>query len=184
MKEFANKSLIQYLISLKRLIINRPELNSNGSYIMDCNLKKQSIMFAFLFELELRILRKEENDMAKLMAFLMSIMYFFGSLGLWANPAVTINVTDKDGAPVADAVVYYIDNSKNYEALTAVPIGTTDENGSVEWENQTYGETQFYINVAGDFEPFDEANVYTCTVKVSRTSNAPITLQLSDFDAK
>lgn len=115
--------------------------------------------------------------MAKIMAFFMSIMYFFGSFGLGSNDPVTINVTDANGEPVSEAWVYFEDEPQNgQEIMVFSPIGKTDAEGNVQWEDQKYGEQTIYVCHE---EEFEIVNSFAFTTEVSRTSNETIYIQLN-----
>ena len=117
---------------------------------------------------------------SKLMAFFMSIIYFFGSLGLGANDPVMIHVADKNDEPVQNVIVYYAEHDRSHEVISVIPIGTTDENGDVQWDNQKYGELTLIVHNP----EYDGDIVYTdghsFSVTVSRKKNEVINLQL-DF---
>lgn len=114
---------------------------------------------------------------SKIMAFIMSIMYFLGSYGIGTNDPVTIHVTDADGNDVPNVIVYYTDDThKGQEVIAYLPIGTTDESGCVTWENQLYGERMFRVyNEEHDGELM---NAFNCKANVSRTKNEVIEIQL------
>ncbi len=116
--------------------------------------------------------------MAKLMAFLLSIVYFFGSFGIGTNPPLTLNVTDRDGDVVAGATVYYVEINSFQDMITCVPIGTTDENGSVQWEDQQYGEQKLLVSLSESPDPVADGETYSSKIDVSRFSNDPVTVQL------
>lgn len=115
--------------------------------------------------------------MAKIMAFFMSIVYFFGSFGLGSNPPVEIQVQDELGNPVAGVTVYYHEKSKLTDDYTLVPIGETDENGLVEWENQPYGEQDVFVATDGDAF---SGNTVSFKITVSRTGNDVFVLTLPE----
>lgn len=116
--------------------------------------------------------------MSKLMAFLLSIVYFFGSFGIGAKNAPTeITVTDADGNPISNVTVYYNQSTtfNHTDVLIWASAGTTDENGKILWEDKQYGDTTLYV-VEGEFE-FEESNNYpSLKVNVSRFKNEPITI--------
>lgn len=116
--------------------------------------------------------------MAKLMAFLLSIVYFFGSFGIGTNSPLTLNVTDRDGDPVAGATVYYVEQNVRHEVVTISPIGTTDENGSVQWEDQQYGEQQLLVSLSENPDPVADGETYSSKIDVSRFSNDPVTVSI------
>ena len=122
--------------------------------------------------------------MAKIMAFFLSIVYFFGSFGIGAKNAPTeITVTDNNGNPVSNVTVYYRkDIGKNgfhYDLLAFDVLGVTDEDGKIEWEDKQYGDTVLYVT-DGEFS-FSEASSYpVADVKISRFTNDPITIVCSD----
>ncbi|MCD7775009.1 MAG: YbfJ family protein [Clostridiales bacterium] len=110
-------------------------------------------------------------------ALIMSLMYFLGSIGIGTNDPVTINITDSEGSAVTDAVVYYEQQKKpygyNYSDLVYIPIGTTDENGNVQWEDQEYGDQLLMVVLSEDDFPGS-----TYKVNISRTSNETINIVL------
>ncbi|MCD7775188.1 MAG: YbfJ family protein [Clostridiales bacterium] len=108
--------------------------------------------------------------LSTIMALIMSIMYFFGSF-LGTNDPVTINVSDAEGNPVSNAEVYYVEYPESQEIVSFTPIGTTDENGDVQWADQQYGEQTISIGGPGD-------DFQMVTVTVSRTSNETIYIVL------
>lgn len=120
--------------------------------------------------------------MAKIMAFFMSIIYFFGSFGIGSNPPVEIQVTDELNNPVAGVTVYYHDSGKLTDDYTFLPIGVTDENGCVKWENQRYGEQTLGVGI-NDGDPVNMPE-YVFNVEVSRTENKIIQLTLPADDAE
>lgn len=117
------------------------------------------------------------NFMAKLSAFFMMILYFFGSFGLGQNPPVTIHVEDAQGAPVSGVIVYYQYNDDRLDTVNFLQIGETDENGDVQWEDQKYGEQRLFVCEAGS-DSFFQGILYQEVVTISRTVNETITLVL------
>ncbi len=90
--------------------------------------------------------------MAKLLAFFMSIFYFLSTVGLFPNKPLTINVTDENNEPVVGVVVSYgvkDNDSLDYYGISP-PIGKTDGNGNVVWENHYFGECTLFIKESED----------------------------------
>lgn len=114
---------------------------------------------------------------SQIMAFFMSIMYFFGSFGIGVNDPVTINVSDSTGTAVSHADVYYYENGVDQDIISLVPIGTTDENGNVIWEDQKYGEQNLVITVGENTDPLSDDAIGK-TIDVSRTKNEIIYIQI------
>lgn len=123
---------------------------------------------------------------SKIMAFIMSIMYFLGSYGIGTNDPVTIKVTDGDGNAVANASVCYIQYGRRAkdgsieDVIDIIPIGTTDENGEVQWENQKYGEQTIVVYAEGT--EGEEAPIFgdaAAKVNISRTKNEVVYITLA-----
>ncbi len=118
--------------------------------------------------------------MAKLVSFFMSIFYLLSTFGLFPNNPITIHVSDENSNPVSGVTVYYQEkNNLGYEVQYFAPIGQTDENGNIVWENHYFGECKLYVSESADDELADWQNVQVFTISIPLTGNETIELKIT-----